>query len=150
MKKLYVILFVTMLSCTVYSQTTWNLRGGFGQVSYRNEDSNGGKFDDECPTYFGMLQCNIPVVSRFSVSPTLIGGGYGDLEGAVYSFSALVGYRAKISNKTLFFPKVGPAITGEGFGVAVDLPFEMKHFIIGSTGYFADKYMIALTVGYKF
>ena len=95
MKKLYVILFVTMLSCTVYSQTTWNLRGGFGVVSYENEtSSNGRKFDDECPTYFGMLQCNIPVVSRFSVSPTLIGGGYGDLEGGVFSFSALVGYPA--------------------------------------------------------
>ena len=82
MKKLYVILFVTMLSCTVYSQTTWNLRGGFGVVSYENEtSSNGRKFDDECPTYFGMLQCNIPVVTRFSVCPTLtVGSLFGTLD----------------------------------------------------------------------
>lgn len=151
MKKLFVFLFAAMLSCGVYSQTTWNARAGYGGASHHYGEGYYVDFKENGSCAFGMLQCNIPIFSRVTVSPTLIGGLIDvDRFYGLFSFSALVGYRAKISNKTLFFPKVGPTITGEGFGVAVDLPFEIKHFVVGPTGYFADAYMIGLTVGYKF
>ena len=162
MKKLFVFLFAAMLSCGGYSQTTWNVRVGLGYASYKKYWSlSKGMPDEKTGYYFGMLQCNIPVVTRFSVCPTLTVGslfetldcfnGEGDHRVSA-SLSALFGYRAKISHRILFFPKVGPIVTtNDGdFGVAVDLPFETKHFVIGPTGYYADRYMIGLTVGYKF
>lgn len=89
---------------------------------------------------------------------------------------ANMGYRKRIGNNCLFVPKVG--VAGGYFslsdyddaflvGPSIDLAFELKHFVIGLTGFYSintttDTYsghggdddcnipMVSLTLGYTF
>ena len=83
-----------------------------------------------------------------------------------------IGYRTRISNNCLFVPKVG--VAGGYFGdtegtilvgPSIDLALELKHFVIGLTGFYSINTtehhvynfgyhdnipMLSLTLGYTF
>lgn len=84
-----------------------------------------------------------------------------------------MGYRTRIGNNCLFVPKVGVAGGSLGdsndgmflVGPSIDLALELKHFVIGLTGFYSinkalelyDYYedecnipMVSLTLGYTF
>lgn len=87
---------------------------------------------------------------------------------------ANMGYRTRIGNNCLFVPKVGVAggyFSQEEYdetflvGPSIDLALELKHFVIGLTGFYSinkamepyDYYedecnipMVSLTLGYTF
>lgn len=165
MKKFLLSLAMAMTAIGASAQNTYNVRAG-------------GAFLEGYP-YTIIAQANISLknVGLWVFSPAVQFATDGD--GKAIMLHANMGYRTRIGNNCLFVPKVG--VTGgyaEGYfseagyieaflvGPSIDLTLELKHFVIGLTGfysinkthdiedfYYDDEYnvpMLSLTLGYTF
>lgn len=166
MKKFLLSLAMAMTAIGASAQNTYNVRVG-GAVTGGNA------------TFTTMTQANISLknVGLWVFSPAVQFATDGD--GKAIMIHANMGYRTRIGNNCLFVPKVGVAGGyAEGYfseagdfeaflvGPSIDLALELKHFVIGLTGfysinkthdiddsYYDDEYnvpMLSLTLGYTF
>lgn len=160
MKKFILSLAMAMTAIGASAQNTYNVRAG-------------GAFLEGYP-YTIIAQANISLkdVGLWVFSPAVQLATEGDNTAAM--LHANMGYRKRIGNNCLFVPKIGVAggyfsLAGynEAFlvGPSIDLALELKHFVIGVTGfysinktvdiesYYDDEYnipMLSLTLGYTF
>lgn len=158
MKKFLLSLAMTAIGAS--AQNTYNVRAG-------------GAFLEGYP-YTIIAQANISLknVGLWVFSPAVQLATEGDNTAAM--LHANMGYRKRIGNNCLFVPKVGVAggyfsLAGynEAFlvGPSIDLALELKHVVIGVTGfysinktvdiesYYDDEYnipMLSFTLGYTF
>lgn len=158
MKKFLLSLAMTAIGAN--AQNTYNVRAG-------------GAFLEGYP-YTIIAQANISLknVGLWVFSPAVQLATEGDNTAAM--LHANMGYRKRIGNNCLFVPKLGVAggyfsLAGynEAFlvGPSIDLALELKHVVIGVTGfysinktvdiesYYDDEYnipMLSLTLGYTF
>lgn len=134
MKNILLSLMMAVTAIGTNAQNTYNVRLG-------------GAIQNECTTVTTMAQANISLknVSSWVFSPAV------QISTNLYDTAAMLhanmGYRTRIGDKCLFVPKVG--IAGgyfswdtdykEGFlvGPSIDLAFELKHFVIGLTGFYS-------------
>lgn len=161
MKKFLLSLAMAMTAIGASAQNTYNVRVG-------------GTIMDEYTTLTTMTQANISLknVSLWTFSPAVQFATDGDAIAAM--LHANIGYRTRIGNNCLFVPKVGVAggyFSQEEYdetflvGPSIDLALELKHFVIGLTGFYSinkamelyDYYedecnipMVSLTLGYTF
>lgn len=160
MKKFLLSLAMAMTAIGASAQNTYNVRAG-------------GAFLEGYP-YTIIAQANISLknVGLWVFSPAVQLATEGENTAAM--LHANMGYRKRIGNNCLFVPKVGVAggyfsLAGynEAFlvGPSIDLALELKHVVIGVTGfysinktvdiesYYDDEYnipMLSLTLGYTF
>lgn len=160
MKKFLLSLAMAITAIGASAQNTFNVRAG-------------GAFLEGYP-YTIIAQANISLknVGLWVFSPAVQLATEGDNTAAM--LHANMGYRKRIGNNCLFVPKVGVAggyfsLAGynEAFlvGPSIDLALELKHVVIGVTGfysinktvdiesYYDDEYnipMLSLTLGYTF
>lgn len=160
MKKFLLSLAMAITAIGASAQNTYNVRAG-------------GAFLEGYP-YTIIAQANISLknVGLWVFSPAVQLATEGDNTAAM--LHANMGYRKRIGNNCLFVPKVGVAggyfsLAGynEAFlvGPSIDLALELKHVVIGVTGfysinktvdiesYYDDEYnipMLSLTLGYTF
>lgn len=160
MKKFLLSLAMAMTAIGANAQNTYNVRAG-------------GAFLEGYP-YTIIAQANISLknVGLWVFSPAVQLATEGDDKAAM--IHANMGYRKRIGNNCLFVPKLGVAggyfsLAGynEAFlvGPSIDLALELKHVVIGVTGfysinktvdiesYYDDEYnipMLSLTLGYTF
>lgn len=159
MKKILLSLAMAMTAIGASAQNTYNVRVG-------------GTIMDEYTTLTTMAQANISLknVSLWTFSPAVQFATDGD--GIAAMLHANMGYRTRIGNNCLFVPKVGVAggyfwhdSYNETFlvGPSIDLALELKHFVIGLTGFYSINKametfydetdnipMVSLTLGYTF
>lgn len=159
MKKFLLSLAMAMTAIGASAQNTYNVRVG-------------GTIMDEYTTLITMAQANISLknVSLWTFSPAVQFATDGD--GIAAMLHANMGYRTRIGNNCLFVPKVGVAggyfwhdSYNETFlvGPSIDLALELKHFVIGLTGFYSINKavetfydetdnipMVSLTLGYTF
>lgn len=159
MKKILLSLAMAMTAIGASAQNTYNVRVG-------------GTIMDEYTTLTTMAQANISLknVSLWTFSPAVQFATDGD--GIAAMLHANMGYRTRIGNNCLFVPKVGVAggyfslyDYDEAFlvGPSIDLALELKHFVIGLTGFYSINKtmetfydetdnipMVSLTLGYTF
>lgn len=161
MKKFLLSLAMAITAIGASAQNTYNVRAG-------------GAVLNEYAAFTTMAQANIPLknVSLWVFSPAVQLATEGDNTAAM--LHANMGYRKRIGNNCLFVPKLGVAggyfsLAGynEAFlvGPSIDLALELKHVVIGVTGfysinktvyiesYYDDEYnipMLSLTLGYTF
>ena len=153
MKKFLLSLAMAITAIGASAQNTYNVRVG-------------GAVLNEYAAFTTMAQANISLknVSLWTFSPAVQLAI--DEDDIVAMLHANMGYRTRIGNNCLFVPKVGVAggsIDNEYDGVfiigpSIDLAFELKHFVIGLTGFssiYQGKYwdntsMVSLTLGYTF
>lgn len=161
MKKFLLSLAMAITAIGASAQNTYNVRVG-------------GAVLNEYAAFTTMAQANISLknVSLWTFSPAVQFATDGDAIAAM--LHANIGYRTRIGNNCLFVPKVGVAggyfsLAGynEAFlvGPSIDLALELKHVVIGVTGfysinktvyiesYYDDEYnipMLSLTLGYTF
>lgn len=159
MKKILLSLAMAMTAIGASAQNTYNVRVG-------------GTIMDEYTTLTTMAQANISLknVSLWTFSPAVQFATNGD--GITAMLHANMGYRTRIGNNCLFVPKVGVAggyfwhdSYNETFlvGPSIDLALELKHFVIGLTGFYSINKametfydetdnipMVSLTLGYTF
>lgn len=161
MKKFLLSLAMAITAIGASAQNTYNVRAG-------------GAILNDCAAFTTMTQANISLknVSLWTFSPAVQFATDGDAIAAM--LHANMGYRKRIGNNCLFVPKVGVAggyfsLAGynEAFlvGPSIDLALELKHVVIGVTGfysinktvdiesYYDDEYnipMLSLTLGYTF
>lgn len=159
MKKILLSLAMAMTAIGASAQNTYNVRVG-------------GTIMDEYTTLTTMAQANISLknVSLWTFSPAVQFATDGDAIAAM--LHANMGYRTRIGNNCLFVPKVGVAggyfwhdSYNETFlvGPSIDLALELKHFVIGLTGFYSINKametfydetdnipMVSLTLGYTF
>lgn len=159
MKKILLSLAMAMIAIGASAQNTYNVRVG-------------GTIMDEYTTLTTMAQANISLknVSLWTFSPAVQFATDGD--GIAAMLHANMGYRTRIGNNCLFVPKVGVAggyfwhdSYNETFlvGPSIDLALELKHFVIGLTGFYSINKametfydetdnipMVSLTLGYTF
>lgn len=159
MKKFLLSLAMAMTAIGASAQNTYNVRVG-------------GTIMDEYTTLTTMAQANISLknVSLWTFSPAVQFATDGD--GITAMLHANMGYRTRIGNNCLFVPKVGVAggyfwhdSYNETFlvGPSIDLALELKHFVIGLTGFYSINKametfydetdnipMVSLTLGYTF
>lgn len=159
MKKILLSLAMAMTAIGASAQNTYNVRVG-------------GTIMDEYTTLTTMAQANISLknVSLWTFSPAVQFATDGD--GIAAMLHANMGYRTRIGNNCLFVPKVGVAggyfwhdSYNETFlvGPSIDLALELKHFVIGLTGFYSINKavetfydetdnipMLSLTLGYTF
>lgn len=159
MKKILLSLAMAMTAIGASAQNTYNVRVG-------------GTIMDEYTTLTTMAQANISLknVSLWTFSPAVQFATDGD--GIAAMLHANMGYRTRIGNNCLFVPKVG--VAGGYFwhdsynetylvGPSIDLALELKHFVIGLTGFYSINKametfydetdnipMVSLTLGYTF
>ena len=159
MKKILLSLAMAMTAIGASAQNTYNVRVG-------------GTIMDEYTTLTTMAQANISLknVSLWTFSPAVQFATDGD--GIAAMLHANMGYRTRIGNNCLFAPKVG--VAGGYFGdtegtilvgPSIDLALELKHFVIGLTGFYSINTiehhvynfgyhdnipMVSLTLGYTF
>ncbi len=163
MKKILLSLAMAITAIGASAQNTYNVRIG-------------GTIMDEYTTLTTMTQANISLknVGLWVFSPTVQFATDGGSKAIM--LHANMGYRTRIGNNCLFVPKVG--VAGGYFslsdyddaflvGPSIDLAFELKHFVIGLTGFYSintttDTYsghggdddcnipMVSLTLGYTF
>lgn len=160
MKKILLSLAMAMTAIGASAQNTYNVRVG-------------GTIMDEYTTLTTMAQANISLknVSLWTFSPAVQFATDGD--GIAAMLHANIGYRTRIGNNCLFVPKVG--VAGGYFlqeeynntflvGPSIDLALELKHFVIGLTGFYSINKaketfyddlddnipMVSLTLGYTF
>lgn len=150
---------MAMTAIGASAQNTYNVRVG-------------GTIMDEYTTLTTMAQANISLknVSLWTFSPAVQFATDGD--GIAAMLHANMGYRTRIGNNCLFVPKVGVAggyfwhdSYNETFlvGPSIDLALELKHFVIGLTGFYSINKametfydetdnipMVSLTLGYTF
>lgn len=141
MKKIFFALVMMMTVLGAKAQVTTNVRMGVGFYA----DSKLG--------FNSLIQTNIPLTSgsvlTFSPSMEMNYSIQGD--GGYTSTNLLLplqfGCKIAMGGKTLFFPKVGPAVgydfdadrTPFNVGVSFDLAFEYKHFVGALRGYYSFK-----------
>lgn len=159
MKKFLLSLAMAITAIGASAQNTYNVRVG-------------GTIMDEYTTLTTMVQANISLknVSLWTFSPAVQFATDGD--GITAMLHANMGYRTRIGNNCLFVPKVGVAggyfwhdSYNETFlvGPSIDLALELKHFVIGLTGFYSINKametfydetdnipMVSLTLGYTF
>lgn len=159
MKKFLLSLAMAITAIGASAQNTYNVRVG-------------GTIMDEYTTLTTMAQANISLknVSLWTFSPAVQFATDGD--GITAMLHANMGYRTRIGNNCLFVPKVGVAggyfwhdSYNETFlvGPSIDLALELKHFVIGLTGFYSINKametfydetdnipMVSLTLGYTF
>lgn len=159
MKKIILSLVMAITAIGASAQNTYNVRVG-------------GTIMDEYTTLTTMAQANISLknVSLWTFSPAVQFATDGD--GIAAMLHANMGYRTRIGNNCLFVPKVGVAggyfwhdSYNETFlvGPSIDLALELKHFVIGLTGFYSINKametfydetdnipMVSLTLGYTF
>lgn len=159
MKKFLLSLAMAITAIGASAQNTFNVRVG-------------GTIMDEYTTLTTMAQANISLknVSLWTFSPAVQFATDGD--GITAMLHANMGYRTRIGNNCLFVPKVGVAggyfwhdSYNETFlvGPSIDLALELKHFVIGLTGFYSINKametfydetdnipMVSLTLGYTF
>lgn len=153
MKKILLSLAMAMTAIGASAQNTYNVRVG-------------GAVLNEYAAFTTMAQANIPLknVSLWTFSPAVqLAINDEDIAAMLH---ANMGYRTRIGNNCLFVPKVGVAGGSIGnkndgvfiIGPSIDLALELKHFVIGLTGFssiYQGKYsdnitMVSLTLGYTF
>lgn len=158
MKKFLLSLAMAITAIGASAQNTFNVRAG-------------GAFLEGYP-YTIIAQANISLknVGLWVFSPAVQLATDGDDIAAM--LHANMGYRTRIGNNCLFAPKVG--VAGGYFGdtegtilvgPSIDLALELKHFVIGLTGFYSinttehhvynfgcddNILMVSLTLGYTF
>lgn len=159
MKKFLLSLAMAMTAIGASAQNTYNVRAGGAVLS-------------DAAAFTTMTQANISLknVSLWTFSPAVQLATDGDDTAAM--LHANMGYRTRIGNNCLFVPKVGVAggyfwhdSYNETFlvGPSIDLALELKHFVIGLTGFYSINKametfydetdnipMVSLTLGYTF
>lgn len=161
MKKILLSLAMAITAIGASAQNTFNVRAGGAVLS-------------DAAVFTTMAQANISLnnYGSWTFSPAVQLATDGDDTAAM--LHANMGYRTRIGNNCLFAPKVGVAggyfslyDYDEAFliGPSIDLALELKHFVIGLTGFYSinkamelyDNYedecnipMVSLTLGYTF
>ena len=158
MKKFLLSLAMAITAIGASAQNTFNVRAGGAVLS-------------DAAVFTTMTQANISLknVSLWTFSPAVQFATDGDAIAAM--LHANMGYRTRIGNNCLFVPKVGVAGGSIGnkndgvfiIGPSIDLALELKHFVIGLTGFYSinkametfydETYnipMVSLTLGYTF
>lgn len=159
MKKFLLSLAMAITAIGASAQNTFNVRAGGAVLS-------------DAAVFTTMAQENISLnnYGSWTFSPAVQFATDGD--GITAMLHANMGYRTRIGNNCLFVPKVG--VAGGYFGdtegtilvgPSIDLALELKHFVIGLTGFYSinkamelyDYYedecnipMVSLTLGYTF
>lgn len=159
MKKFLLSLAMAMTAIGASAQNTFNVRAGGAVLS-------------DAAAFTTMAQANISLnnYGSWTFSPAVQLATDGDDRAAM--LHANMGYRTRISNNCLFAPKVG--VAGGYFGdtegtilvgPSIDLALELKHFVIGLTGFYSINTtehhvynfgyhdnipMVSLTLGYTF
>lgn len=162
MKKFLLSLAMAMTAIGASAQNTFNVRAGGAVLS-------------DAAAFTTMAQANISLnnYGSWTFSPAVQLATDGDDIAAM--LHANMGYRTRIGNNCLFAPKVG--VAGGYFSLAeyyktfpfligpsIDLALELKHFVIGLTGFYSinqaslpDHYdcndnipILSLTLGYTF
>lgn len=161
MKKFLLSLAMAITAIGASAQNTYNVRAG-------------GAVLNEYAAFTIMAQANISLnnYGTWTFSPAVqLATNVDDTAAMLH---ANMGYRTRIGNNCLFAPKVGVAggyfslyDYDEAFlvGPSIDLALELKHFVIGLTGFYSinkamelyDYYedecnipMVSLTLGYTF
>ncbi len=161
MKKFLLSLAMAMTAIGANAQNTYNVRAGGAVLS-------------DAAVFTTMAQENISLnnYGSWTFSPAVQLATDGDDTAAM--LHANMGYRTRIGNNCLFAPKVGVAggyfslyDYDEAFlvGPSIDLALELKHFVIGLTGFYSINTtehhvynfgyhdnipMVSLTLGYTF
>lgn len=158
MKKFLLSLAMAITAIGASAQNTYNVRIG-------------GTIMDEYTTLTTMTQANISLknVGLWVFSPAVQFATDGGSKAIM--LHANMGYRTRIGNNCLFAPKVGVAggyfslyDYDEAFlvGPSIDLALELKHFVIGLTGFYSINQtlgegngdcnipLVSLTLGYTF
>lgn len=158
MKKFLLSLAMAITAIGASAQNTFNVRAGGAVLS-------------DAAVFTTMTQANISLknVSLWTFSPAVQFATDGDAIAAM--LHANMGYRTRIGNNCLFAPKVGVAggyfslyDYDEAFlvGPSIDLALELKHFVIGLTGFYSINQtlgegngdcnipLVSLTLGYTF
>ena len=159
MKKFLLSLAMAITAIGASAQNTFNVRAGGAVLS-------------DAAVFTTMAQENISLnnYGSWTFSPAVQFATDGDAIAAM--LHANIGYRTRIGNNCLFVPKVG--VAGGYFlqeeynntflvGPSIDLALELKHFVIGLTGFYSinkametfydETYnipMVSLTLGYTF
>ena len=128
---------IAIMAMSANAQVTWNTRAGIGLSSGHRGDNDG------VVTWFG--QANIPFGSNrlWTFSPTIqVAPTFND--NPHIGLPLLVGHKFLLGNHSLFIPKIGPFIGFDlnddepfMFGPAVELAFEIKHFVIAINGVYS-------------
>lgn len=159
MKKFLLSLAMAITAIGASAQNTYNVRAGGGVLGVLN--------DDAAAAFTTMAQANISLndYGSWTFSPAVQIAIDGDDTAAMLHIN--MGYRTRIGNNCLFVPKVGVAGGSLGdsndgmflVGPSIDLALELKHFVIGLTGFHSinqnhDGYynttILSLTLGYTF
>lgn len=159
MKKFLLSLAMAMTAIGASAQNNFNVRAGGAVLS-------------DAAAFTTMAQANISLNNYGSwiFSPAVQFATDGEDIAAM--LHANMGYRTRIGNNCLFVPKVG--VAGGYFGdtegtilvgPSIDLALELKHFVIGLTGFYSINTtehhvynfgyhdnipMLSLTLGYTF
>ena len=156
MKKFLLSLAMAMTAIGASAQNTFNVRAGGAVLS-------------DAASFTTMAQANISLnnYGSWTFSPAVQLATDGDDTAAM--LHANMGYRTRIGNNCLFAPKVG--VAGGYFGdtegtilvgPSIDLALELKHFVIGLTGFYSINQtlgegngdcnipLVSLTLGYTF
>lgn len=158
MKKIILSLAMAMTAIGASAQNNFNVRAGGAVLS-------------DAAAFTTIAQANISLndYGSWIFSPAVQLATDGDDTAAM--LHANMGYRTRIGNNCLFAPKVGVAggyfslcDSDEAFlvGPSIDLALELKHFVIGLTGFYSinqtleEGYgdcnipLVSLTLGYTF
>lgn len=159
MKKFLLSLAMAITAIGASAQNTFNVRAGGAVLS-------------DAAVFTTMAQENISLnnYGSWTFSPAVQLATDGDDTAAM--LHANMGYRTRIGNNCLFVPKVGVAggyFSQEEYdetflvGPSFDLALELKHFVIGLTGFYSinkamETYyddecnipLVSLTLGYTF
>lgn len=154
MKKIFLSLVMAITAIGASAQNTFNVRAGGAVLS-------------DAAAFTTMAQANISLndYGSWTFSPAVQIATDGDDTAAMLHIN--MGYRTRIGNNCLFVPKVGVAGGSLGdsndgmflVGPSIDLALELKHFVIGLTGFHSinqnhDGYynttILSLTLGYTF
>lgn len=166
MKKIFMTMLLAIMATTINAQVTMNVRVGGGVSNYWDDGEEigfAGSF---------AFQTNIPFTqgSTFTFSPSLwlLTDG-GEIMSVLFPLQ--VGKKVRLSNRTLFFPKVGATLgyQDEAFniGPSLALAIETGHFVVSLDAYTSliekadysydlkyydnySPYAASLTLGYKF
>lgn len=159
MKKFLLSLAIAITAIGASAQNTFNVRAGGAVLS-------------DAAAFTTIAQANISLndYGSWIFSPAVQFAT--DDEDIAAMLHTNMGYRTRIGNNCLFVPKVG--VAGGYFGdtegtilvgPSIDLALELKHFVIGLTGFYSinttehhvynfgynDKIpMVSLTLGYTF
>lgn len=158
MKKFLLSLAMAITAIGASAQNTFNVRAG------------GAVLEGYPYTIIAQANISLKNVGLWVFSPAVQLATEGDNTAAM--LHANMGYRKRIGNNCLFVPKLGVAggyfsLAGynEAFlvGPSIDLALELKHFVIGLTGFYSINKametfydetdnipMVSLTLGYTF